>query len=237
MVPLAPKLGYARVTMGIRHRWGRVWQSMNQWQRDAGRYFAPLLVMALATAGCRSSKTPPDAQGTAPAAATGEAGQTELMLTANGPKGLPGGTVVTAERLQRSFPNHLSWTSEHVFDNAPDHPVSVWCLGEAKTACQLRLHTEEGQLSQAVALHRDVAGPDGIRVGDRYASIAKQLRDCRVRLGDESGVECTAVAAKEVRVVLLSQVILNETATSETPTEAQLADAKVAELQWSRPSQ
>jgi hypothetical protein len=156
----------------------------------------------------------------------------ELVITAAGVSGIPTDRPLTVEDLQRAFPRLEAWTDTVVFENAPDYPVPVLCVGK-RAACHLRLHLDADLVTRIEVLDESVRGPQGIRVGAAYRDHARDVRDCAVRMGDESGVICTVASAKRMRVTFISDELLHgPPPTTSEPRPEQLADAHVASMEW-----
>jgi hypothetical protein len=169
----------------------------------------------------------------APSASAAPSGT--IVVAVGGLEGIDTAAKVTSDTLRARFGGYDVWEDTFTFENAPDHPEKVLCVGRSKR-CAVRIFRDaEARIVRLHVLEAEVEGPAGLRVGAAYASAREAVDDCKVSLGDESGLVCTVRGAPHVQAWFLSPALLPESAKNERPTPKQLDGATLHHLDWTPP--
>lgn len=141
---------------------------------------------------------------------------------------------LTLAALRRAYAGLDVWTSVSFYENAPNVPFPIVCVGRAGRCTTVIEHDASGHPRRATTTDPELPGPGGVRAGAASQDILTSLEACTIETGLETGIACRVRGAPGFVVWLdATEAILGSGL--EAPTDAMLRGRRVVHLEWQRP--
>ncbi len=144
-----------------------------------------------------------------------------------------GDDPLTLDGLRRAYPGYDVWTSIGFWENSPNVPYPIVCIGRGGRCATSLRHDDEGRTVEASSRDPSLAAAPGVRVGARGRAIAHALERCTIERGLEVGVACRLRGQPRVEVWLDATPALLE-ADGDSIAPSAIGDRRVEALVWRR---
>ncbi|MCA9607487.1 MAG: hypothetical protein KC619_17895 [Myxococcales bacterium] len=142
-----------------------------------------------------------------------------------------GDAPLTLADLRRAHGGYRVWTSVSFFENSPNVPFPIVCIGRGDRCTTTVTHDDRGRPTEAHTSDRTLAAPAGARVGTPARRLGSALEGCVIERGLDVGIACRLRYHPRFQVWLDAPEAVLESGL-DVPTPAMLEDLRVERLVW-----